>query len=266
MSTEIAEQKPGALSAVPTHLQNAAAAKEANELLYQYAAPMRLKIVQKMSRAPLNAEPYKEGDVVLAPNNEIVARLDESFIMTPIFFFPEWIVTNPQGSELWIAERSLDPRSVIAQKARDPNKRKEPVDGSRDKFKTYMEVHHFVVGLHETPTSVGENMVAVMSFMSAELKTGSAFSTLIRSRGSEVPCWGQVYQVASGASSNAKGAWKGYKITNPTTVSPWVEDAAVAAKLEEEHKRQKKAYLENAIIIDMDESVGDGEPTESNQY
>lgn len=253
------------LPEAPAHLRSEDAA-QVNSLLYQYATPQRLKIVQKMSRAPLNAEPYKEGDVVLAPNLEIVARMGEAFIITPIFFFPEWIVRNPQGSDLWIKERSLDPKSVIAQKSRDPNKRKEPVPGTNDKFLSYIEVQHYVVGIHDSPTGVGVNMVAVMSFMSAELKTGGAFSTLVRSRGEDKLCYGCVFEVKSGPSTNSKGTWQGYKIQNPTAHDPWVQDPKVFAKLEEEHKRQKKAYLEGAIQIDLDDPSQDEAPTTSSEY
>lgn len=263
MSTDITKAGQQALAVVPEHLRDKAAAQDANNMITQYASPMRLKIVQRMSRSPLDKEPYKEGDIVLAPNLDIVAHEGEALIFTPVFMFPEWITRNPTGSEFWIHSRSLDPRSEIARKSRDPKSRKETVDG---KEVSHMEVYHFVVAIHETPTGAGDGMLAVMSFMSTALKTGSAFSTLIKQRGPDVAMYAGKYQAMSGSEANAKGSWKGLKIQNPSVGSPWVEDPALYEQLKAEHASQKKAYLAGAIQIDVEDEPADEEKTESDQY
>lgn len=252
----------------PDFLKRPEDARGANALLSQYAAPMRLKIVQKMSKAPLDAPPYAVGDVVCTPSNDLVAKAGEAFLYVPIFFYPEWITTNPQGSDVWIKDRSLDPRCEIAQRSRDPNKRREPFPGDTtgEKFYKHLEVYHFMIMLLETPTGFGQGMQAVMSYMSSELKAGSALSTMIKQRGPDIACYGNVFQTATGNSTNAKGTWKGFKNTNPTTRSPWVDDAAMYARLKEEHELHKAAYLDKSILVPLDDGEVEETVRESGEY
>ena len=117
--TEIAKPDNGALAwAVPDHLRSTGVDKTTDQLLSTYSSPLRIRMCQKMSKPPIS-EMFKEGDVFLSPTLDLIAKKGDSFIITPLFLFPEWISRNPQGVEPAIVDRSLDPKCVIAQKSRD---------------------------------------------------------------------------------------------------------------------------------------------------
>jgi len=250
--------------APPSFMMNPEYAKEGTDLLNQYIKPARLKIVQATSSKQF-LDLFGAGDSVAVPMNQLIAKFAKdgpaAFHFIPLLFYPEWICWNPlelRGMLNPIRERSLDPQSKIAAMARNFDRRNSevcpemPKKDNKDLFLRYNEHLNFVVvllGKNELP-----DIPIVISFSSGEHKSGSNFAALIRTRQNAI--YGNQFAGVVRHRTNAKGNWYGIDVENPKTESgvlPFVMDEAVFTKYREMHLKLRKAYEDQAIIVDHDD-------------
>lgn len=237
----------------PEFLQGAS--PTGTELLRNYVVPPRLKVVQPTSKAPL-CDMFKQGDLVAVPSMTLIDNKGgPGIIFTPIFFWPEWLLTNPR--ELiqlpYVRERSLDPRSPIAAKAKNPATREEkcPEDPSGKLKMNYVEVLNFMVIITSNSPVGLEPML--LSFQKAEHKAGTTFNALIRMR--QAPLFGCQFLGKIGERTNTKGRWYGVDVQNPPQelASPWVANQDTFNAFGELHLQFKEYYENNLIMVDYDE-------------
>ena len=108
--------------------------------LKEYVRPPRIKVVQALSDTEL-VDDFGVGSVVLLPQGLCVMEMKfdekarpkpdqvEPMLFTPLFFFAEFVCWNPRdlkGSVNAIRDRSFDPNSDVAMRARDPRARVAP--------------------------------------------------------------------------------------------------------------------------------------------
>lgn len=261
-------------SQVPAHLQGGVA-ENALSLLSQYAAPPRMKIRQPTARSPLS-ELAPEGSVVLMPAMQILASVDEEFFVIPVFFYPEWCVFNPLSMPdlPTIRERSLDPKSEIATKSRNPETRFAPVPGFEADFNapknpkrlSYREHLNFIFQLQGGELD-GTQFVA--TFAKGEHKTGRTLSSNIqmRTKSTHVNPWGQVYAAQSKKRENKDGKWYGLNLYMPTNgVSPFVQSKEQYDRLTKDHDELYQGWqskqLENWIKPEEDDSAPSAESSD----
>jgi len=232
-------------SELPEHLRGDA---EANNTMNEFVTPPRIKIVQPTARAPVS-EKFSAGDTCLLPTLQEVAKKETPFLMVPLFFFPEYLETNPLEAETFIRDRSLDPNSEIARLSRDPEKRKRPWEKDSTKFISYVETLNFIVAIvgHEQLTG----MIASIGFQRAEHKTGTSWTTSIKFK--RVPMFGTVWEAKSAKRTNQRGTWWGYNIQGCQDDQGLVLDVDAFNEFKQLNEVFKQAHADKRLVIGTDE-------------
>jgi hypothetical protein len=269
--TAAAIRQRGVADQLPAHMQQSTGAGA--ETLRQFIRPPRVKVVQKTAQAPIN-EHFNTGDIILVPNMFRLAEMEygsdhkpkqegPSLKFVPLFFFPEWIAWNPiewKGTQPAVHERSTDPRSAVAVRAKTQNNRSEvvgKVDG-KDIFRNYCEHLNFVVKFigEEAPDEP-----CVMSFSRASHKHGSNFARILHQRKADI--FGCVFEGFAKFEANAKGDWYAINVANPADGGAWVTDEAAYENYKEAHLELKSAHEAGLIDVDHDDQGTEGSPADS---
>lgn len=262
MSNELVNKQQSSLPAVPDYLK--VQDDHSLDTVKQYVRPSRIKVVQSTAESKLK-DSYGVGSVILLPEGITIvtpARDERGninygttppFTFTPIFFFAEFCVWNPlstKGKLPAIRERSFDQNSQIAIRARSMKDRKRPCPEEPTEMLTYCEHLNFVVHLHGYPDQV------ILSFSRGEFNAGQNFAGLLRMR-QGVPMYGNNFEAHLNYRENAKGNWIGLDISNPTEVSPFVDEEAFR-KYQLLYQDYAKLYADRMIEIHYeDEDVID---------
>lgn len=201
------------------------------DTLKQYIVPPFIKVVQKQASDEL-LKSFGVGDVILSPTNAIIAEMPRdtkgrpldgarsSFLVVPIFFYPEWITWNPielRGSEPSIRYRTIDSNDPIVAKSRNPALREESHPSNPTLKIRHCEHLNFVVVLYKHPLG-GESVI--LSFARSLWKSGSKFASQLKMR--KAPIFGCVFEVVVTPMHNQFGDWFGFNTCNPGEGSPWV--------------------------------------------
>lgn len=249
---------------VPEWMRSAELA-DVNKTMDQYVTPPRIKQVQGTSKPPVS-DRYSPGDVCLVPTLDLVAKKGEIFTVVPLYFFPEWLETNPIEADVFIRDRSFDPKSLIAAKARDQKRWREPWDqahGGSDATKSirFTETLNFIIAIVNHPELTG--MVASLGFARSEHKTGSSWSTSIRFR--RLPMFGQVWDLRTSQRTNNKGAWYGFNPQQHPEDGGLVMDKDAFEQFKGLHDTYREAHMASRLQVnvdDRDEIVAESETTE----
>lgn len=235
------------------------------EELKQYIRPSRLKVVQPLSGAAFK-EQFNEGDVVLLPQMVCVAPqlMNERnkptgkgapFHVVPLFFFAEWCAWNPlqmKGTLPPIRDRSFDPNSAIARKAKVKELWFEPCPENPEYNVRYVEhLNYLMLVVGDNPAA---GMEVVVGFSRGEYRSGSTFSGLLHMRNASP--FGCIFEARVGFRTNPKGDWYGIDMSNPSAESgmpAWVADAEMYDKLRLRHLELKEAHAQQLIIVERDD-------------
>lgn len=246
---------------------------EGTEELSGFITPPRIKVVQKSSKPELLAQ-FAEGDIVLLPDATLFAEMKREdarqpasewsgapFRFTPVFFFAEYVLWNPlgsQGSLPMIRARSIDGKSQIAMKARNRDMWFEecpdfPSNGDSKRKMRYCEHLNFVIALHDGPY---QGTGIVLSFSRGSHFAGSQLCNRIKMR--KAPIYACVFEARSVyAINNQQQSWFRIQADNPPqdSGSAWVtqEQLEVFKAL---HEELKAAH--DKLLVDYGE--GDDEP------
>lgn len=189
------------------------------ERIDEFLTPQRVKVKQKQSNEEKFGD-YKNGDMVFMPENTLFMPSGKEFFFTPVMFWVEYLKTNPIGTEPFIAERSLDPDSDLADLCRNPEMWKVPVPDKADKFIRHSEVLNFMVMPWELDDPEFEDMLFVFSFARGQRRDGEKLLQLVKRRQKRgIPMWASVFQAKSASRKNAEGDWYGIDIANPDAES-----------------------------------------------
>jgi hypothetical protein len=236
------------------------------EEVSRYVIPPRLKIVQPLSDQTLK-DSFNVGDVIIQPQMVSVAPMlydgakclneGTAFHLVPLFFWAEWCIHNNiklKGQEPYIFDRTLDPKSEVAQRAINPKLWSGPHPEKGDEFPIrYVEHLNYVfvlIGEHEL---AGTPIVA--SFFKAEHKTGRNFAGLAKLR--RAPLFGCQYEARCKMRKNNSGNWFGIDISNPSTasgVSPFVQEQEHYKVYEALYYEFKKYHADEVLRVDYDEN------------
>lgn len=227
------------------------------EELTQYIAPPRVKIVQKQSGG-IFEENFENGDVVLVPQNELLAPYNNGqsypIYFTPIFFFPEWVLTNPVGVAPYIRERTTNPNDPMVGKARNRLIIPYPEDPDGDKRCKYQEHLNFLCVVHnvELPS------VVVMTFARGEYMTGQNLAARIKIRGGgRAPMFGCVFQANVKKKPGTKGfPWYGFEIQNPADDSGFarfIDNEEQFKSYKELHLKYRDLHEKSMIKVDYED-------------
>lgn len=234
------------------------------ELLKQFVIPPRIKIVQKQSDDAL-LQLFGPGDVILSPMNALVSELPRdpkgrpmdgatvSFLIVPVFFYPEWVTWNPiqlKGKSPAVVYRTTDPSDPVALKSKNQDLRYEPIPGEPDATLRRRHVEHlnFVVILYKSDVT---REPCVLSFSRGEHGSGTKFAGLVQMR--KAPIYGCVFNASVSMRHGSKGDWYGFDITNPDgDGAGWVTEDEYRAfgKLHVQYAQYHKEHRLQATLED----------------
>lgn len=240
--------------------------------------PPRVRIVQAQSRAPLR-DLFNIGDTVAVPQNLLIAEHPyngaraaengQAFHVIPLFFYVEFLVWNDiklQATEPSVLQRSVDPDSEIALKARNPNTWREPHPSGKDNhFIRYSEHLNFIISINE-PEHEAYGLPMVMSFSGAEHRTGANWLALLKMR--RAPIYGCGFQISTSNRENSKGNWYGWDITNPMDRSKSWVSKELLEQYREVYTEMKEAYDQGTLQADYedDEAATTATPNDAGEF
>lgn len=257
MSNQMTKVTPvtAGVLALPDYLQDLGA--DGTEMLREFITPPRLKVIQKTANPELLSQ-FGEGDIVLFPDVALFAEMkresDRSpksewvgspFRFTPVFFYAEWVTWNPiqmKGTLPSIRERTLDPKSQLAMKARNRDLWQEPCPENPQLKMRHSEHLNFIIAVHDGPYA-GTGIS--MTFARGAHFAGTRLCNLIKMR--KAPIYACVFEARSVYQKNQQGDWFQLQADNPSQDSgpPWVtkEQLEVFKVLHEELKTSHDKLL-----------------------
>jgi len=255
----------------PTPPDYMAGQPDGTDLLREYVVPPRLKVVQKQADEMLLTK-FGVGDVIIVPSMSLVSKMSvdarhrptgkgEVFVVTPIFFFVEWCTWNPlelKGKSPAILARTLNPQHEIAQKAKNPDLRKETHPDHPEYQLRHVEHLNFLVmlGGGELADSLKGEPV-ILTFARGEHAAGRRFCSMAQMR--RAPIYGCVFEVHTALRENSLGSWWGLDVSNPgPEVEPWV-DAPTFEEYKAAHLRFKELHERQLVQPDYESGEGEGE-------
>lgn len=250
MSNELANVKPSYLANLETPVDNSD--------LNMFSRPPRIKIVQAMSQPPIKP-PFKDGDIIVTPQNVKIGDMETPFTFVPIHFFPTWICLNPlqmKGTLPSIREFSMDPESELAKKCKD-FKLKEKCPENPEYVLKYSETLNFMIVIEDIPELA--DMPIHLFFSRGEYMTGQKFIGDIQLR--KAPRYACRFRAASNMHTNKQSnRWHGLDIFNDS--KPWVEEADFF-KYKALHEEFKKLVDTRTVELDLADPENAAEaPTE----
>ena len=183
------------------------------ELMGRYVSPPRLKIVQGQSKQDLKQE-FGESAIIMAPENRLVVgpitkdspinpasgkREGGKIRCVPLFFFPEFLLTNPLGVPglSFIRERTQDPESKIARLCVGRKEGREfPCPEDPSKMCKYSESLNFIVAIWE-PGDFPEP--ALITFRAGSWIEGANWCKILKMMNQkQLPMYSQVFEINVG--------------------------------------------------------------------
>lgn len=288
------DESTTAISTVPPSILRTAQASDAlpdfmredkllgTEDMAAFITPPRIKVLQRTRDDQYSQ--FSEGDVIITPQNIVLAKIKrdpkthnpleegEPFHIIPLLFFPEWIFVNPmetKGTEPMIVERTLDPKSPLAIKSKDPKTWSEPHPTAKTKdggpaMRRYIECLNFIVLVLDRDGF--EGLPCLMSFAKSEHRRGSSFNMLMKMR--NAPIFSGIYAVqAHFRKDNPKGKWYGLDVSNPASDSgfkSFVQNPDDYAALKQQHMELKEAKIN--VVYDENEVTEAADSADTSQF
>lgn len=256
----------------PEYLQKYLETDTSLDSMQQYRVVPRLKVVQGTSSEELQAN-AGIGAIVLTPGNTVVAALSDDkkdrhsipFNFVPILFFTEFLkfrdLKDKEGGAM-IMERTFDPGSELAKKAKDSKKRKEEY-GEPYKDKETGQMRRFSAanvealnfpGFIYSPEHPLKGQIVTLVFQRGEFTVGTNFISSITMR--RIPLWSQVYTLfTTFRPKSAEKKWWGID-AKPAEVPTIAGEEVEFFKTT--HDELKAQWDKKMLVVDR--SDADGEP------
>lgn len=223
------------------------------ENLDQYIRPPMMKIIQKMSADEL-VDQFGVGTVIVQPQSQVLAGKEQPLLITPLFQFTEWVVVNPiQLKDLpSIHDRTIDPKSPIAVKAKNRNTWYEDIPGRINEEtgnpwqRRNVENINFVCMVHNVEEV--KDTPVVFSFSKGRWRDGSDLCMKIRQR--KAPIYGCVFELTSVLRENASGNFWGQTVANPTQHDAFIQDEEQYKLFKELHEKFDSLHGEIEVTYD----------------
>jgi len=236
-----------------------------------------LKIIQAQCQDQELKRRVGEGAVVMSPSNTLIHQPegDEGFKFVPLFFHTEFQLQSALGDQEnpFIMDRSFDPTSELAKKARDKDQRFELYEGDETKPEKSRRHYRYVEALCFSGMIYGDHELsgqqAVLVFSKGEFSNGRKFISAIKMRkerveidGQEkpvpVPLWSQVWHLSTSLRTARAGGspWWGFDFApaEPNLIDPSESEEFLAM-----HDSLKKAMEDNKLRVDMSDGSDEDE-------
>lgn len=245
--TEVKANKSGMVE-VPSYMETQTEGNPLGlELATTYEQPSFTKIIQPLTK---EKGEFKDGDLLIAPDNKLLVPLGEKFTFVPIFYFVEYCkqYNGPpvQGRE-WITERSFDINSDVAKRALSREESMNTVIENGEKL-VYRQHERWIIILLDHNSMIGESPI-IHTFQGGEAKYGATFRRMVKAR--KAPIFGCKYEAQVSLHTGRKGQWFGLDVFYPDDSDIFVGKDDYE-KYSEMYKSAKKAQEEAGIIVDYE--------------
>lgn len=234
----------------PNYLQKYIEEDKSLDHLKEHRVVPRLKIIQPTTDADLKKS-FGEGTVIVRPGDAMICKYEEdpeSFDFVPLFFFVEWAkwADLRATSGPMILDRSHDPTSELAIKAKDFTKRTEVYEGhdklpeNERNYYRYVEHLRFIGIIYGDHPLVGTPIT--LSFERGEWGQGKNFISAVTLRrqsvdgvSQPVPLWAQVWKLQPKfREPDASRKWYGFGFepADPAIIAPDEAEAMLALHTE----------------------------------
>lgn len=240
MSNDLTVSKPGYLSDANVAYDNSD--------INIFSRPPRIKVVQALTGPPIKP-PFKEGDIIIVPQNVKIGDAETPFTFVVIHFFPTWICLNPiqmKGTLPSIREYSADPTSALAKKCKAFAKEQCPENPQL--YLKFSETFNMMIVIEDNPELA--DIPIHMFFARGEYNTGQKLLGDILLR--KAPRYACRFRATSGEHINKQSnRWFGLDIYNDP--KPWVDEANFF-KYEKLYKELKKLVDDKAVELDLSDT------------
>jgi hypothetical protein len=233
------------------------------DTLREHRIVPRIKLIQSTTDNALKKQ-FGEGSAILRPGDVLVCKHEEepsNFEIVPIFFFVEfakWQDLKSQSGPM-VEERSFDPSSDLAKRARNIKKRFEVYPGQEGLAENDQCRYRFVEHLRFISLIYGEHPLVgtpvTLSFERGEFGQGKNFISaislrrqVISDRSVAVPLWAQVWAFSPVYREPTKDKrWYGFKFepSDPSIIRP---DEAEGMKTL--HSEMKDLFEKQRLLVD----------------
>ena len=255
------------------------------ELMGRYISLPRLKIVQGQSKQELKRE-FGESSVIMTPDNKLVTGpLDknspvnpktgqpetEKIRLVPLFFYPEFLLTNPIkiATLPFIRERSTDDQSAIARRCRGPKEGRTfvcPDDPSGQLLCTYSEALNFIVALWHGEEGQFPDP-CLISFRMGSWVEGANWCKVLKSMEQQrIPMYGQVFELNVSPRKKDQFDYYGFNVRSalrPNGLAEFVANPDLPdggqgwfQYAKELHRTLKEQHSENLLRANYDDEEG----------
>lgn len=252
----------------PNFLSKYADADSGLDALKEHRVVPRIKLIQPTSDMKLKTD-FGEGTAIVRPGDTMVCKYetDPSFFhFVPLFFFVEWAkwADLKDKSGPMILDRSFDPTSVVAKKAKNYDTMFEVYKGQEEKADkdkwNYRNVEHlrFIGVLYGDHPLVG--IPITLSFERGEWKQGKNFISaimlqrqMIDDESTQVKLWAQVWELRPQFRDRGDKRWYGFDFApaDPSIIQPDEADTMLTM-----HKEFAELFEQQRLTVQ-------DEPTES---
>tara|TARA_R110002096_G_C14661938_1_gene728402 strand:- start:15000 stop:15860 length:861 start_codon:yes stop_codon:yes gene_type:complete len=255
------------VNGAPAWLAEAAENDTSKDALKEHLVLPQLRIVPTSpgERMKQYKEQYGEGALVITPAGIAIAPNNTWVKVVPLFMFTEfrqWHDRDDSGSNA-IVERSHDPTSLLAIKARDEARREEiygdpnrTVGGKPAPFMyQFMEHLCFVVLVYD---GEGRGTPAVLEFQRGSLWKGKEFSSaclMRRVNGIECPLWTQVWEVSTREVTKKGYTWWALEFRNPEDGTMLITDDE-ATSFRSQWETHREAHNAQRLVVDLADAEG----------
>lgn len=277
MADETAKRTDTAIEKVPVNPDYLAKYVEQDtslDGLKEYRVVPRFKIIQATTEEELK-ETFGEGSAIIRPGDTLICKHKKdpkSFDFVPLFFFAEWAKWRDlRGTGPMILDRSHDPSSEVAIKAKSADSRKELYEGHDGLTDTEKQYYNNVEHLRFIGVIYGDHPLVgtpvTLSFERGEWGQGKNFISavsmrrqLINDESVQVPLWAQVWTLqTTHHAPDATRKWYGFKFEAAEQSIILPEEAETMRSMHEEFKdlfaKQRLMVQDDEVIDNKEASV-----------
>lgn len=237
--------------------------------LREHRVVPRFKIIQATTEEELKAN-FGEGSAIIRPGDVMICKHNaepKSFDFVPLFFFVEWAKWRDlKGNGPMILDRSHDPTSELATKAKNADTRKELYDGHENLKETERLYNSYVEHIRFIGVIYGEHPLTgtpvTLSFERGEWGQGKNFISAVSLRRQvinetpqPIPLWAQVWRLQTvHHAPDATRKWYGFKFE---AAEPSIIQSDEAEAMRALHNEFKELFAKQRLMVQDEEIVNE---------